>query len=109
MRWPLSPASCSFSYENFIAVFKRLSTTRPEDFTTPPRDGSRLSLQGEVVRETELRSATAGNSVPRRERIPDRNRSGHFESRSVRKTIKNSSRVETSLVAQQILVRDVKK
>src|SRR5690349_5472244 len=51
-----------------------VSTTRPEGFPTPPRVGSRLSLQREVVRETELRFVTAASSVPRRKRIPDRNR-----------------------------------
>jgi hypothetical protein len=51
MPWPLSPENCSLSHKNFITVFESASTTRPEDFPTPPRDGSRLSLQGEVVRQ----------------------------------------------------------
>jgi hypothetical protein len=60
--------------------FQPVSTTRPWDFLMPPKTRSRLSLKGEVVRQTEVlsaravRSAFVAGSVPRRKRIPDRNR-----------------------------------
>jgi hypothetical protein len=50
-----------FHAKSYLRI-RSASTTRPEDFAMPLQDGSRLPLQEEVVRETELRSATAATN-----------------------------------------------